>query len=455
MKKAFILVFLFTLSASCMLAENTAQHSLFNLSASGLIWDQPPVLPPYAPCDPSQRCPEESTTLVEVKPYGFVKWECFFDSRQVFGLFEDTLFLFPAPRCLDVCGRDINAHGFWNMTGFESRLGALFWGPCWGSCWTDGLIEGDFRGSLQTSIFNFRLRNALARIAWDTGFLLFGQWWHPLWIPECYPHTLSYGIGAPLDPQARDPQITYTQRFANFELIAAILSQSEYANDGPCGRVPLYIENAVVPNVHLQLRHYHGDHLFGIAGDYKRIVPRLVSDFCVKAHEHVDSFIVEGFASFNTYPFFFHCKAYWAQNGSDQLLISGYGVKCLNHHTDERTYSPTACAGAWLDTYYRFRCDEMELGLFVGGAKNLGSQHELYIDPKTCSPIIYALRCSQNLDYIIEVTPRFVYMRDPFRIGFEFQYSRASWGTTNNFGKVINGCPVNDFRTLIVMYYLF
>ena len=46
-------------------------------------------------------------------------------------------------------------------------------------------------------------------------------------------------------------------------------------------------------------------------------------------------------------------------------------------------------------------------------------------------------------------------MHDPIRAGVELQYKRATWGTPNPFGKVENGCPVDDFRVLFVLYYLF
>lgn len=461
----------FILSTSLLFADpniNVGRPPLV-VTGNNFIWGQPPVLPPH----PVQDTIESFWTLpvllalayespreepyVSLKPYGYVKWEAFFDSRQVIGLRQESEFLFPAPRFNDIYGRDINAHGLWNMTAFETRCGAILIGPDWGSCQTDAVIEGDFRGSFQTGIFNFRLRAAFGRITWDTGTFLFGQWWHPLWIPECFPHTLGYGIGAPLDPQARNPQLRITQRWNCFEFIGALLSQADFFSNGPIGPSPVYMEDAVVPNFHAQMRAYiHEWAVIGIAADYKRLAPRIVTDNCVKAKEHNNSFIVEGFAACVYEPWFVRMKAYWAQNGADQLLISGYGVRTIDRITDCRTYANTACAGGWLDFSYIFHCAHMELGLFVGGTKNLGSRECLYIEHKTGLPIIYGLLGkSQDIDYVVQVTPRYVYIHDPLRAGIEFQVSRASWGTPDEFGKVKNGCPVTDFRVLLVLYYMF
>lgn len=430
-------------------------NPLIDLCRSGNCWDQPPVLPPV-PCEPCE--PNDAAILL--RPFGFVKWECYFDTRQVLGLRENAALFFPARFFPDKFKQDINAHGEWNMSAFESRLGCAFRGPDWNNFITDALIEGDFWGSLEASIFNFRLRNAFGRIMWQGGAFLFGQWWHPLWIEECYPHILGFGLGAPIDLYARVPQMRYTGRWDWFELIAALASQGDFSSYGPNRQAPDYIRNALVPNLHLQMRAYGTHSVWGIAGDYKRLVPRIVSNDCVKVKEHIDSFIVEGFGSFKKNFECSYCvarmKAYWAQNGSDLELISGFGVKCIDPCTDRRTYANTAAAGAWFDFSYYFHQDEMEFGLFVGGTKNLGSHDRLYIDPATGKPIIYALLgVAQDIDYVVDVIPRFVFMKDPIRVGVELTYSRASWGKPDCTGRVRHGCPVDNYRIYFVLYYLF
>lgn len=434
---------------------------------SRAIWEQP-VCP---------ECPENSgrpisygrtleCALVKIKPFGYVKWETYFDTRQPLGTREENSLFYPAPYLPDIHKQDINAHGKWHMTAFETRVGLELVGPEWNGIKTDGLVEGDFRGIIDATISDFRLRNAFGRVLWKNAVLLFGKWWHPLWIPECFPHTVGFDIGAPMDPQARDPQIKLTQRWNWFELIVAACGQRDFSSPGPVSIAPtpnsiaspstFFIREAVIPNLHVQMRGYFDCNLIGVAADYKRLTPRLVSNNNVAVSEHIDSFIVEGFASFNYAPWSLRMKGIWSQNGADQLLISGYGVRSINAETDCRSYSNTAAAAGWIDFSYLFCCDNHELGLFVGGTKNLGSRHKLYVNPTTGLPIIYALQgITQNMDYEVRFVPRYIFMKDPIRFGLEVDYIRTSWGTPNACGKVENGIPVNLVRILAVLYYMF
>ncbi len=344
------------------------------------IWEQP-----VCPC-PSGRPISYGRflegALVSLKPYGYVKWESFWDTRQIAGFRDGQLLLFPLPRLLDPNRIDINSHGSWDMTVIETRVGVALYGPQWEGFTTDGLIEADFRGISDTTIGTLGLRHAFGRISWDNGSLLFGQWWHPLFILECFPHTISYNMGAPMEPQAREPQLRLTQRWNWFELICAFAGQQDFACNGPIGISTQYIMNSATPNMHLQMRAYgnNDDNLVGIAGDYLRLAPRIESLTGYAVHESINSFAFEAFAACKYAPWSLRAKGYWAQNANDQLLISGFGVRTIEPVTDYRTYSNTAAAGGWLDFSYFFHCDDFELGAFIGGTKNLGSRHCLYID---------------------------------------------------------------------------
>ncbi len=421
------------------------------------IWEQP-VCPP---CKESTgvaiaRVRKLEDALVTIKPYGYIRWEAFWDTCQVVGSREDHLLFYPRRRVPDLFGEDINSHGQWHMTPVETRVGIALTGPEWDCYKTAATIEGDFRGPTVASFMSFRLRHAYGRISWDNGSFLFGQYWHPLFVPECFPATVNFSIGAPFELQARDPQLRLTQRWNCFELIVAALSQRDFQSPGPNGQSTEYIRNAVTPNLHLQLRGYFGKQLVGLAADYKRLVPRIVSDENVIVNESINSFIVEAFTALIYAPWSLRMKVFWAQNGTDHLLMSGYGVRTVNPLTDARTYSNTAAVGAWLDSSYLFCCDAMELGCLVGGTKNLGSRHKLFIDQETKRPIIFALNDdAQDIDYVVRIAPRYVYKRDPIRFGAEFEWTRASFGKPNRCGRVKNGVPVDNFRVLLALYYMF
>ncbi len=434
-------------------------------------------LPPESPCVHRDRaiweqpsCPAPSgkpisygadyflADNVSIKPYGYVKGEIFWDTRQTVGAREQQTMLFPRPFRPDIFGKDINSHGQWHATAVETRLGVALTGPQWHSVTTEGRVEADFRGPTDTQNSALRLRHAFGRVKWKSGSFLFGQWWHPLFILNCFPHTVAFAIGAPTEAQARDPQLRLTQRWNWFEMIFALASQRDFGSNGPNGVSTEYIQNSATPNIHFQTRGYwHDDDcMLGAAVDYKRLVPRIVTDKCVAENSAVGGIIFEGFGSFLRPPWSLRFKAFWAENANDQLLISGFGVRTRDPVTDLRTYSSTAAAGAWLDFSYIFGCDNKELGFFIGGTKNLGSRDQLFIDPETGLPIIFALtEFGPEIDYVVKFQPRFVYKKDPIRLGIELEYVRGSFGCPDECGRVRNGVPVDDFRMLFALYYIF
>ena len=434
-------------------------------------------LPPESPCVNRDRaiweqpaCPDSTghpiilgrdyyeTGNVIIKPYGYIKGEIFWDTRQTEGSREQQSMLFPKPFFPDLFGTDINSRGQWHATAVETRFGFALKGPTWGSVSTDGRVEGDFRGPLETANSAFRLRHAFCRVDWGSGSFLCGQWWHPLFILKCFPHTVAFAIGAPMEAQARDPQLRLTQRWRCFEAIFALAGQRDFQSNGPNGLSTEYIRNSAMPNIHFQTRAYWNDdaHMIGAAVDYKRLVPRIVTDKCVAENSAVGSIIFEAFASFLQPPWSLRLKAFWAENANDQFLISGFGVRTRDPITNCQTYSSTATAGAWLDFTYIFGCDDREFGFFVGGTKNLGSRDALFIDPETNLPIIFALtRFGPDIDYVVKFQPRFVYRKDPIRFGAELEYARASFGCPDECGRVRNGIPVDDFRILLALYYVF
>ncbi len=434
-------------------------------------------LPPESPCVNRDRaiweqpsCPAPSgrpisygadyykAGNVTIKPYGYIKGEVFWDTRQTIGSREQQAILFPSPFRPDIFGKDINSHGQWHCTAVETRLGIALQGPTWHSVTTDGRVEGDFRGPLETTNSTLRLRHAFGRVSWGSGSFLFGQWWHPLFILKCFPHTVAFAFGSPTEPQASDPQLRLTQRGSWFEAIFALASQRDFGSNGPNGVSTEYIRNSGTPNIHFQMRGYWDDdaNVIGAAVDYKRLVPRIVTDKCVAENSPVGSIIFETYASFLRAPCSLRLKAFWAENANDQLLISGFGVRTRDPITDCQTYASTAAAGAWLDFTYTFGCDDKELGCFIGGTKNLGSRDQLFIDPETDSPIIFALsNDGQDIDYTFQLSPRFVYKKDPIRFGAELDWKRASFGCPDECGRVRNGIPRDVFRILFALYYIF
>lgn len=389
--------------------------------------------------------------------YGFAGFDMVIRSRQELVAFSIGSYLFPLIIVPDVNGNDISAHAQTIIAANTTRLG-LFFDPFNSDSQSNiyGILEFDFTGTSQATAYSAKIRHTFGEIVWISGTLLFGQYFHPLFLPECFPRTVSSSMGSSFEPQALVPQFRLTQMLRDFEFIFAFASEGYIESWGPNSSIPDYIQDAIVPNLHFQLKWRTGPSYYGGAIDYKRLVPRLVSNTNYKVNEHIDSIIGELFIH-NVFCWGeLNLKAVYAENGSDQLLISGFGIRTSDPITNFQTYSNTAAISSWLDTFCVFHHNHMSLGLFVGGVKNLGSKNALFIAAGMTQPTVFTVDdLAQTLAYTVRVSPRFLYAHGAFRFGVEFTWDRAAFGNLNQFAQVINAMPVNSFSYEISLNYVF
>lgn len=396
-----------------------------------------------------------------VRFYGALSFNYSFHSRQDIEAANIGVFLFPAMYLADVECRDINAHAKTLIRSSFSRFG-FFFNPYTGMTEKDiyGLIEFDFSGLSVDTEYVGKLRHAFGEIVWNSGAFLFGQYFHPLFIKECFPRTVQDNQGTPFETMDFVPQARISQRVGSFEFVIGLSGQSYILNFGPFNgeivQSHRFIEDAIVPDFNFQVKWIFDNSFYGGVIDFKRLVPRLMSNNNVKVNEHIDSVIGEIFFHNAFWWGELNLKAIYAQNGNDHLLISGFAVKAVDPVTDFRTYANTAAVSAWLDVFCMFHNQEVLVGLFAGGALNLGANSPLFIDPTTNQPIVYALNgISQNILYTARVSPRIAFARDAFRFGFECSWNGIAYGCLNNFARVINPKTVNDFFYTVTLDYVF
>jgi hypothetical protein len=136
---------------------------------------------------------------------------------------------------LDKAGQDINAAANFNILSVQTRLAGKVTGPDALGAKTSGLIEGEFFGTADGDTNGFRLRHAYVKLNWKKSELMIGQFWHAMFITDCYPDVVSFNTGAPFQPFSRTPQVRFTQAFGKLSLIATALSQRDFASNGPEG----------------------------------------------------------------------------------------------------------------------------------------------------------------------------------------------------------------------------
>lgn len=396
---------------------------------------------------------EASSDEIKITPFGYIKADNFFDTRQVLGFQENESLFFPLPKVFDKLHRDINAHPQAHSLAIETTFG-LELSPVEISpgIKAKAFIEAFFVGTHEININHYTAYRNYLQLETDSWELLTGLYWHPLFVDDCYPQTISFSNGTPIDSQDWEPQIRYTYKKNNWRVSGTILSELDSTSLGPRGYSSEYLSNSATPNINLFIKRDINKHFIGMSGDYRRIAPRIVTDTCYKTNETVSSFTGAAFASLRFERSSVRLKCIYSQNGAALSLISGYGIRTEDPITNIRTYSPTSAICAWIDTDYTFTKQyAITVGCFMGYTQNLGSSKELCLDAKTKQPIIYAFY--PQIAYDFKFMPRLVLKIDPVDIGFELEFDRAAFGKLNNFGKPINTRPVSSVRLLFAAYY--
>ena len=325
---------------------------------------------------------------------------------------------------------------------------------------TSGVIEGDFFAQGNININLFRLRHAFIKLNWTNLEVLAGQYWNPLFVTDCFPGTVSFNTGTPLQSFARNPQLRLTYKTGKFKLTGAALSQRGYASFGEIGPSSSYLRNSATPDMHLQLQYGSKNDNTGtrfILGGglaFKSIVPRLESEVGVapsvvyKVDEKVYGLTAIGFSKLTTGLITIKFEARYGENISDLLGISGFAVKELtNVTTGELSYTPLQSMTFWGEVHTN---GKIQFGVFGGFLKNLGTK-----DPMSdVDNDVYGL--ATDISTLFRISPRVIINSGKTRIAFELEYTSAAYGDNFDLNYIPeNTTKIANLRALIGVYYFF
>lgn len=394
---------------------------------------------------------------------GFVKNDFYFDTRQTVAAREGHFLLWPDKKIPDVNGKDINAKTNFNMLAVQSRLTGKITGPDAFGAKTSGVIEGDFFAQLNDNINLFRLRHAYLQLNWKNTELITGQTWNPLFVTGCFPGTVSFNTGTPIQSFARNPQIRLTQSIGNFKIMGAMLSQRDYATyswDAVEKKVlpsSIYLRNSGIPDLHFQLQYSTENKeagtsfLAGAGVAYKNIVPRLssVTDTTYQVDEKVSSLALIAYVNVKLKPVTIKLQGRYGENISDVLSISGYAVKEVTDTiTGERSYTPLRNISVWGD--FQTNGAKLQVGVFSGILINLGTKEAM----SAVNNPVYGL--GTNIVSLFRISPRLIWNSAKVRIALEFEYTAACYGKDYDVNYVPDTFTrVSNFRTLLSTYYFF
>jgi len=422
---------------------------------------------------------------------GFVKNDFFWDSRQNTSIREGHFLLFPTGINRDVNGDDINAKANFNFLSIQTRLTGKITGPDAFGAKTSGVLEADFFGNENAYFIDangFRLRHAYVKLNWKTSELLFGQFWHPLFNANSFPGVVSFNTGAPFQPFSRNPQIRYTQKLGNFNIIVAACSQRDFASPGGSS---LPLRNSAIPDVSAQFQYgFKNDSTktefqIGLGGGYKILAPRLNSEVTTttiitpayvisdtagnlhtipavtqsntvkyKVKEQVGGFYAMLYAKYKCKPITAKLYGVYGQNIFDQVMLGGYVVSgTSNPLTGEKEYTPLNTLSTWAEIMTNGK--KFQFGLFGGYTQNMGASDSIVDYSNTTR--------GADIKSIYRIAPRAVFISGKFQFMAELEWTSVFYATKNEFGKlnrdakgvVTKSADVGNLRALFAVQYNF
>lgn len=419
----------------------------------------------------------------EITPYGFVRTDYGVDTRKFLSTREGQLNLYPLDKAPDVDGRDANAVTQSNILAITSRVGVKVKGPnVWGAKMS-ATMEGDFYGNFEigsttvptttittntttntttsttanttvpgsSAIGLFRLRHAYINMDWSKTGLTMGQTWYPTFIPEVSPGVANFNTGIMFNPYGWATQVKLKQAlYKGISASFTVYKEREYVALGNSNVQNAASINSLLPSMNGQLQ-YKGKNVFLGAGfEYKSMQPLTVSTTINRVtKEKVNSSSIFGYAKYSNDKVII--KAYGITGGNLNNLVMLGGFTATTNSLGIQSYDATKTTSFWVDIASNGK--SIAPGVFFGTTKNNGSD-------KAAGSLsqIYGrgVTSPRAIDNVWRASARVDFKQNKFRVSPEFEYTGATWGNTDLYGKAsTNKTSVNNIRGLISCVYAF
>ncbi len=413
---------------------------------------------------------QEKPKAIEIVFGGFIRNDLMFNTRQISSARGESQFsLVPLPILYDFQNNDINANPNFNMAILNTRVNMKIYGPKAFGAKTYGFIEADFLGISTANKFAFRARHAYIHFEWEKAKLLSGMYWHPIFVTDCYPGTVSFNTGVPFNPLSRVPQIRFTYPFSSkASLFAAVMSQGHFVSVAPVGAA----QNSGIPELHLQFQ-YKSDKLAAGAGvNYLTLKPSLTTigvDAAGNPQTYTSDALAQGlsfiaYLKLTTKPLIVRAYGKYGQMDDHAVMMGGYAQVDIKNPTIQQVtegyteFVPFNVASAWID--FCTTGEKIRYGLFAGYSENFGANKEIVAGS-------FSGRWG-NVKNMMRFSPRIVFISNKTDFGFEVEYSTASYAKSNPNGltaeeitginakgKVINHELADNIKFQFTMNYNF
>ncbi len=362
---------------------------------------------------------QETEQKPSVTLSGYVRYEMFFDTYESADARDGEVYLYPLRENLDINGDDLNKNFQLNMLGLQARPRITAIGPKAFGAQVSGVLEGDFLGVTESDARMLRLRHGFLNLKWEKSDLLMGHTWHPMFVTECFPTTVSMGAGVPFHVLNRAPQVRYTAKLGNtMSVMGALLIHGYHKNSGPANAQ----RNSGLPDTQFQFK-FKTDNIFAsFTAGYKFLTPRLETADGVKTNETIGSFNIAANTKLTFDPVTIKVEGIYGQNLTHFVMIGGYGANDVPTgptRVDDYEYTNINTMSVWSDV--ALNLDFMEIGVFGGYSSNLGAKGDYY------SLATYTR--GEDINYIFRVSPRVVIKSGKVDFGLEYMVTGAAYGT--------------------------
>ena len=403
-----------------------------------------------------------------VKMYGQIRTDLYYNTRDNVQSVDGLFYMYPKDKSIDYYGKDRNDADNSNLYAVYSRLGFDFAGPKLGKAKTSAKIEFDFRGNGNDNLSIVRLRHAYFNLDWGKSKLLVGQTWHPFY-GDVAPQILNLNMGAPFQPFGRAPQIRYRYQSGDIQWQIAALWQSQYKTYGPTAadgsgnsRVQQFHKNSNIPELTLGVDYKADGWIAGVGMDMLSIVPRTQANPKGRTHrvnERLTTLSYEAHVKYTNDKLYFAAKSTLGANMTHLSMTGGYGIKSESSKTGERKYTAFRNSSTWVNIAYG---KKWKPALFLGYMKNLGTTDDLmpeYTNNATDGVDTHYAKTyygtGTNLDKLMSATFELTYNVPHWKIGAEFNYTSAWYGTNKINGKVEDTHSVGNSRLVVSALYTF
>ena len=391
---------------------------------------------------------QEEKKPLKVEIHGFVGINAHMDTRQSATARNESIYLFPLPANPDDEGNDLNAGASYDMDASFSRFNVGVTGPKVFGAKSFAFIEGDFLGDKSKSDHDvsFRLRHAFIRLNWKKTGILFGQYWHPLFITENFPNTVNLSCGTPYHPLNRQPMLRVTYQVSDkTELIGFLMTQNDFRDKGTV--YERSSENAMSPEIALQAKYKTQNGFFtAITGGYKVIKPLLQDPHTnLKTDEPAAGAYLTGSVKKKFNAFTFKAEALYTAGMTNVVMLGGFAEKANN--TPQREYTAIQNLSFWSDIETNH--EKVRPGILLGYTQNRGA-----IDKATP---LSGFSIGGNIADMYTIAPRIKFYATPkIWLGAEWMYTVAAYGS----GYDENAKPVDltdyvNSRFTVSMRYAF